>query len=375
MKKNIIFVNSLFQLLSALQIRRAMYPEERFDIVLSDGAYGLHEIYLSKSLEDIFDKVYFADVKEKYVLDGQWGLKKACKRKINSARLLFFPGKLFEHILDAQIEFEYTDVFFWNPDVVFYSFYMESNRRECSIRLHVYQDGVANYYLEAPDSDIQGGVKLFGIRAANSFLNRRYGFDCIYNMDFDHYLFEPAWYVAENEHSLVEIPKLEKNDETYNILNSIFRMEQIQEIQEKYIFFDHAYGKDEIDLDLYFEVIDKITNYVGAENFAIKLHPRTNSKFFDSMNVHVITDRYPWELYSLKYNLSSKVLITVMSASVVTSDAIFIHEGDNKKVLLFNIVKPHELEAAEGVKTFLSARAAENSVLIPNSGEELEKAL
>ncbi len=375
MKKSIIFVNSLFNLIVAIQIRKAMHPKEQFDIIISDASYGLKEIYDARSLEELFDNVYFANINHKYYADNNKGLAGKLKRIYNKTILFISPGTLLEKILGEDLDFDYTDVYFWNPDLVFYPFYMEHNKRCVPLTLHLYSDGIAGYYLDSPDRDHTENFQLFHTVWANQYVKRKYGFDCICNLNYDTYIFSPEFYVGGKNHSLIGIPRIEVSNENIALFDRIFLVEDLPEIKEKYIFFDQPIGQN-VAMNAYKEMVRKIIQKVGASNVAVKLHPRSQTDIYKEMGVRVFKNAYPWELYALKYSLSKKVLITLSSSSVLLPDLIFEMISESKIIILRNVI---EVIGDEGYKKgvelekkfyqkFLLER---NRTLLPASLEEL----
>ena len=81
-KRMVAFVNGYISLITVIQIKKAIFPDERFDIIISDLTPGLKKIYESKVLEEEFEKVYFSQY--------------SSLKRINKAFILLSPNIMIE---------------------------------------------------------------------------------------------------------------------------------------------------------------------------------------------------------------------------------------------------------------------------------------
>jgi hypothetical protein len=366
-KKNVIFVNSLFNLIVACQIRNELFGNESFDIVVSDESPGLYEIYQTGELEKVFDRVFYADTNSYN--------KGRINYIYNKAKMLSNPGKVYCKLIGKDDFIEYTDIFFWNPDVVFYSYYMEMNHRKKKSNIHVYSDAMAGYFLDAPDRDHPGGYHLFRTTLANEILEKKYSWKCVYDMDFDYYMFSPKMYFAGVPRRLVEIPSINKRKAEY--LNVLFKQYQVTEIKEKYIFFERPW-QDSFDENINLNIIRQLVDVVGKENVAIKTHPRSNRGDYLNLHVHVIEGTYPWEIYEAAYSTNGKVLLTVTSSGLLMSNLIYEGSENGKKVFLYKLVAAAYKNTKElgNIGTVVS-KVKENfgDIYVPETWEEFHSIL
>lgn len=309
MKKIVFIVSSLFNLILAFHMRTTLLADSACDIVLTDGSNGLKEIYENGTLRRYFTDVFFSS---------------QCQiSKLSLLESAFNPGKAYQKLLGIHNMPEYSDVFFWNPDHTFYFLYMENNRIKQPLRLHVYSDALTGWFLDAPDDDIPGGVKLYRrILFLNSFV-KKYGFMPVYQMDFDYYMFYPENSMIPHKHKVHAIPSI-KRDNKCEIaqLNEIFGFDAEYTINQKYIFIDGPSTRW-TDREAHRDYLRELCNLVGENNFLVKPHPRTKAEEYDGYGVNVEKQVYPWDLYCLNHGLNDKVLITYDGAGAFTPSLLY----------------------------------------------------
>lgn len=307
-KRNVILVNSLFNIITAVQIRCGIFENEPFDLVLSDECPGLELIYENGCLNDVFDYVYYAKTKNISRLDRIVGL--------------LFPRRVLRKALGKKMLF-YSDIFFWNPDRIFYFYYMELNRLRKKFRLHVYGEGIAGYTMEGPDSDRESEYFQYSHKVLNDFVRKKYSVKKVVDMEYDYYMFAPENTLITHKKKVVEIPPVDvSDDKRIKLYNKIYKYNNDIVLSEKYVFLASV-PEETTDPDLYRKSIRKICSIVGEDNFIVKLHPRTPEREIGLIGVKVVQQCFPWELYCMNNDISNKVFITENSSAAILPSILF----------------------------------------------------
>lgn len=298
-KRNIVFVETPFQLIEAIQIRTQMRQDEKFDIVLSDSTPSLGMIHAEKRLEGIFDNIYFWENISFY---GKSYYSELIK-----------PGSFAKSIFQTKLD--YSDCFFWNPTPFFWSFL---NLTKEKVKLHIIGDSQASYITDSPDSPTNIQC-CYRSRIYKLIYERKKVYTSVYKKKYDYYIFSPEYIVFKPKHNIIEIP----SDFDFELYNGVFNYGIISEIKEEYIFLDQVHGEDGCDAQCIYQTIKKFAEHVGKGNLAIKPHPRQNADFYDGIEARIITQQYPWEAYCMKYDISKKKICGFQSSSMSMPKALF----------------------------------------------------
>lgn len=307
MKKCVILVNSLYNVILATQLRKTLFPDDDFDIVLSDQAPGLDEVYARGELLKTFDNVYYGKV----------------DRLTRSDRFIgvLNPGQNFRRMLDIDKLPEYTDIFLWNPDRVFYSYYMECKRKKRNLDIHVYGEANAGWFKDSPDID--ANYEQYAYKVLNDYVRKHYDYKKVAEMDYDFYMFLPEWSVCEHPHKTVQIPPIDTNDKEFiAYINSIFGYDTSFKIDEPVIFLGTVPKEDDSEEHIK-DMLQKLADCVGKENFIIKRHPRDGATFYKDMGLKYIQQVFAWDLYCLNNDIDSKIFISYGSSSVMIPCAAY----------------------------------------------------
>ena len=294
-KRMVAFVNGYISVITVIQFKKAIFPDERFDIIISDLTPGLKKIYESKVLEEEFEKVYFSQY--------------SSLKRINKAFILLSPNKMIQDIVGESLPY-YTDIFFWNPTLMFYSYIMYLNTMDRGYNLHSYGEALGAYVTDHPIEE-----PLFKYNFLNVYLKKRYGYILVENMEYDYYVFGQELVSFNSDRNIVSIPKLTQDCISY--LNKVFNYEDYKnEIKEKFIFMD-KYHKDEMNNEnMIISLLDRLTSSLGRGSFAVKAHPRQDKSFYLDNNIKLIEMDFPWELYCLNNNIDDKIIISYSSSAM-----------------------------------------------------------
>ena len=71
-------------------------------------------------------------------------------------------------------------------------------------------------------------------------------------------------------------------------------------------------------------MLDEIASYIGKENIAVKLHPRTKANRFSMRGYNVIgQSNIPWEIALMNNDLSDKIFLSNVSTASLSSALLF----------------------------------------------------
>ena len=286
--------------MTAIQMRREMFAEDNVDVFLSDETPGLIDIYNNHELDVVFSHVYC------YSVAVCVGIKRHAG--------LLFPQLMLRKLIPNNESWDYTDVFFWNPNAMLYFLYMHLHKRD-DFKLHLYTDGMAQY--------IQPGLSEKNINASIPFYNNvekrlwqlLYGKLGIKNSILDYYMYAPEHTVLDQGLPLVGIPPIQKhNAELVDLYNKVFEYDSSKIISEKIILIDQLPIRMH-----YVEEHEKMLD-VLQENFAddtiVKPHPRLEKDYYEKWNLKILRDNFSFDLYCLNNDLSDKIFITHSSGAV-----------------------------------------------------------
>ena len=292
--KCVIFVNSLFGLISAIQIREGIYQDCVFDIIVSDIDPKLKRVYDNRVLEEKFSNVIFVSHKNQKKFD----------------KLVFFlsPELYIKRILGNNIKF-YTDVFFWNPTLLLHSYLIYLNRNHQHYNLHLYGDAIGSYVTECPFDNSP-----FNNRLLNILLKFVSGFCNVEEMSYDYYVFASKYISFSPKHRIIEIPSVKKDMTEY--YNRLFNYDERIHIFQRIIFMDKQHDDmfDEFDYGL--SIINELIRSWKNESVIVKPHPRQDLQIYTKNNIRTLRLDNPWELYCLNNDISDKVIISYGSSAL-----------------------------------------------------------
>lgn len=137
-------------------------------------------------------------------------------------------------------------------------------------------------------------------------------------------LYEPELYSGGEKRFFSVIPKIKDSDIKFaNLLKAIFG-ECIMP-KEKYIFFNECFAiEKKVSNDI--QILDSIAQKVGKENITVKLHPRASygEELYQLHGYSIFAEStVPWEMFVLSANIENKVLISVSSNTLINPHIVF----------------------------------------------------
>lgn len=295
-KRNVIFVNSLFNIIMAVLIRKKIYMNDSFDIVISSLSPGLDDIFDRKILEECFDHVYYVDYNK--------------VSRLNKIQALLVPETFFKNTTGHEF-IEYTDIFFWNPTLFFYFYLFECKRRKKSTKLHLYGDAMGAYMCDAPN---EKGI--FREKIINEYLKIRFSYQPVRDMVYDYYIMKPEYRAFDTEKEIVEVPVINKCDtDILHYLNRIFEYSPDIYINQKYIFMDVIRKEKFDDSQNGDQIIKTLLEILPTDDFILKPHPRQDKKIYNGIDLTLMELNIPWEIYCANIDINNKVIISFGSSS------------------------------------------------------------
>lgn len=302
----LVIVNSVFNLMVAIQLRLTYLETDEVDLIISDETPSFRQLYYRKVLENVFTNVYFAEVKEYQVT----------KRKF------FSPKYALSEILKESPK-SYSDIFFWNPDFIIYNYYKWYKCIRKKVNFHLYGDAMSSYILDAPDGNRNEGMYTGNKKNILNFLDKwLFGYTRIADINYDYYIFMKEMFLKSTLRNLISIPTIDVNNKfVLELYNSIYEYKGYY-INQKYIYLDTArdgYITDEDVLGILRVLID----YLGRDNIIVKPHPRVDEKIYLQLGIEIFDRNVPWEIYCMNNQVSDKIVFCSLTSAAVMPYILF----------------------------------------------------
>lgn len=288
-----IFCNTYYQLIFAIQMRLTIMKNDEVDIIISDRSKGAQLITERLQNEKVFDNCYYVEIKSfgkvYSVTDGITG--KCCF---------------------GFLRCKYDQLCIHNIDITSYALFSRLNKYNSRIIVNRFEEGILSYDRKGMDS-IDKKKRL--VRIVRKCLGRPLLEDVIDKF----YCYYP--YIYNGNLSTIEVPKIQSRDTIIPILRRIFNLTELDYIEYKrrYIFFTSVYdfeGDNEIGE---FSLLLKLADLVGRENLIVKVHPRDTRTIYEENGLKVDKNSAaPWEAIQLCGDFKKNVFLTTASSSVLS---------------------------------------------------------
>lgn len=356
--KNLLFIcDSLFQIINVLNIKFHYYYNVPADLILCSST-GLINYKEKIELTKLFRKVYIS----KYTATVDF--LEIFKIPINERTL--HPEKYKNAV---PLYGGYTDLFVPVLEYHYYQMiYYHLIKLGDTPYIHIFDDGGETY------------VENFNTSKMKSINHQLYGATQRFpNNVTDMYMYRPDCYCGASNIRILPIPGISSEDTSFcEILHSIFGKFDVP--TERYIFFNECFAETH-KVSNEMQILDEISEIVGKDNIAVKLHPRSAQieALYQLHGYHVIPSKeVPWEMAVLSSSINNKVLLSISSNTIWTPQ--FIARKSIKAISLINIMKLSRRPHAEGREywTFLRktqtfANTSETTFYIPNTLLELKQ--
>ncbi len=310
-RKSLIIVNSQSNLMKAIIMKKMMFSNESWDIILGSFEGQTKMTCDIKELGQVFCHVYFGNLKSKY------GKSKLRREFIEFIEFLS-PSIGVANVLGIKRKdiILYKNIYFFNADRLFHNCVRYINSKRFNTKYHMYSDSLAGLIWDTAE-----GYHFLRFRFSwmNKIDKKRFGYDYVENLDYDFFVQHPEKVIYKTKRVLRAIPIVNRdNKEMIELLNRVFNYKgkEVCEIKEKYIFLDSARYTNQ--WDAFGRIlIPKLREIIGADQLIVKPHPNCDLREYNNMGVKVWKDdmHVPFELYCLTHDISNKVLVNFISTA------------------------------------------------------------
>lgn len=321
MKKSLIVVNQLFQLMVASQMRISVLKDEDVDLLLVDSSAGIRYIYDKIKNSTFFSRIYIISAEE-------------YKNKVSKFLLLLY------YLFDKN--YKYIDRFDFNPVSKYSKVFINNfTHYACELagylnmkygtQLYRFEEGLGTYL----DDFSFVKNRTYYILQVKDFISGLAGNPQVKKILNGHFLFSPEIIQFNTNYHTYRIPHFDfYNKDFSEFLSKAYGLREENEFDRKYIFFEENIPDGTIDD---FALVMKIAEKVGKENLIVKLHPRRPVDRFSNYGIKVSRSvGIPWEAFLMKYDFSDKVIMTI-SSSVAFSSRLYFNQPI-KTYMLFRVV-------------------------------------
>ena len=362
--KVLFAVDSVFQLMTAINLRLTVYAHDDADIIVYNSTANAEWYCQRLAKTNAFRKCYWAKTPLTYC-GSNYSLWKKIPKYLEYLISLVFPEKILNSILG---EFPYTyDQFLFNgegalPDCVFNVCKKKYTKCIC----YRFEDSYLSY-TQLYGSQ-KGKIRQYLEKIAEFLFGRKDIGDNIRG----YYFAAPDMVQYKFPYNILQAPKFSRNNpKLLEVLNTTFEYTPtIDDYHEKYIFFecgDAFFFNNHEDL----EYVKLLAQIVGGNNVLIKRHPRIKENRYEGLGVHVAhSTSVPWELIQMNTPLKNKVFITTKSAAALTSEIYFGDQCD--AMLLYKGIKGEQGEIGEKFENYMKCfkEKSTNRFWLPSSLEE-----
>lgn len=296
----LIIANSVYQLLTAVHLRRSLLGGRSVDLLVTDITPKLSETVPRIRETHLFERVILGAAKElnqKYAAAKGDVLSEGFRNRDS-----VFRWGLSDELAD------YSEVYFSNYDpftrMLACLFYENPCEFIC------YEDGFSSYVIDflregrAPINSHPEGAKIR--KKVKSVL-----------------LYEPRLAMRGDRLVNRALPKISKDDtELKEILNYIFDY-RASILSADFIFLEQSFRAEGIQSND-IELMRQCQQAVGPGRFVVKPHPRNPENLPFQLGIsRRYPDDSPWELFLLNENTEGKTILTVCSNAALTGTIVF----------------------------------------------------
>lgn len=299
--KRLILVNTLYQMVVAIQLKNTSFTSDSVSLLISDHVRNGEEISQNVRRLNIFESVGF--IKTKGVIENRKGIDKLKDFYDFSFKDVNRYGYYLNSCNDLYYD-EFLCYNFWTDTYGLYSILYQHNK---NITFSFFEEGILSYHFNPMDTGRRKTIRIIRKLLGKKSVTEAFG---------GFYCFYPELYHGDLKP--IKIAPISSSDPTALQIRKVFDIKEIVEYNEKYIFFSSVY---DIDGDLpigEFDLLLKISEIVGRENLIVKVHPRDTRSIYKDNGLKVDTNSgAPWEAILLSGDFSSNVFLTTASSSVL----------------------------------------------------------
>ena len=303
MKNILVYCNTYYQLLVAIQLQLTLKGEDKVSVLLTDASRGAEDVAARLKQTGFFHNVFFLHTK-------------VAAEQINMAyKLRIFWGGVFGSTpQDMPCDYVCDELIGFNLDLSTQGVYAALYRRNPHIECHTMEEGLLSY--EVPESS--NGL-MNTICKVRRFLGKKNLRASVQKF----YCFNPQAYGGTL--TPVLIPRMDcQNAQLKSLLQQIFLgQKSLEAYMQKYIYLPCIYDIEGGEPIGELALAKRLADQVGKDNLIVNVHPRDDAEKYRAAGLAVDTNSsVPFEVLCILQDLSQKILITTLSGSVLNVSAL-----------------------------------------------------
>ena len=292
-KERVFICNTVYQLIVAIRIHMSIKGESY--LVVTNQINNILQISERIKDTELFKKVIIGDV----------------KTNKSSARLIkeCIWGANIKELDDLKID----ELICFNFDIFSHSIYAQLFKNNRNIVINKMEEGLLSY--NTPTSTCR-------VLKVSNTIRKILGKQSLREQVEGFYCFLPTAY--RGALNTIQISRISQNDlEIRRLLNHIFILQKIEPYKEKFIFLSCIYDIEGGNAIGELALAKRIADYVGSDNFIVKVHPRDDKQKYIEAGLKVDRNSdIPWEVVQINLDFSNKTLITTLSGSILNFNPV-----------------------------------------------------
>lgn len=329
MSERLVMCYTDMQVLAAIQMKLTFFYNEETDIIIFDHFRNAEMLYRNLSAIRLFRKVIY------YETNVDDYRQSKLKDVLDILRFPCMDKK--KYLYSLGLSKKYDEILFHNFTYFTYIVFDYYVKSFPGTKFGCMEEGILSY-----NQSLDVGKRVGILNFLNGKKNN------IFEKIDRYYCFCPSFKQKKYEKEIVMIPAIRTTRERFlNIVNQIYEYRPLH-IDEKYLFFGNSMCVDgtcrqEPD------VIKRVADYVGKENFIVKIHPREDKTIYQNAGVKVMENAsLPWEVYYLNGDFESKIFLSTVSNAFLNA---FLLKGEEAKgIFLFPLIERNEYIRQRGVE-------------------------
>ena len=335
-KRIICLCTTYFQMITAIQMRRTLFSEDEFSVVMTDGSNGSQQVSERLRETGIFDEVFFVTRAR-----GALAEFKSARQKAERFLNYFVKGSYVSYLTkpyDLFLAYNFN----WYAFMMFNA--LQQDNRD--IKVAKFEEGILSYFVDDHRFEYDYFLK---IKKIKRLLRQPVMFDKLHTF----YCFYPEFY--DGKLSTAKIPPLEHDDAWMrDTLCFLFDVDAEKLVYDrKFLYFASMLDSEVVKGESgEFEILKSIVDVVGKDNIMVKLHPRENApERYRDLGVAIDTNSdVPFEVIQLVKEFSDKVFITCLSSSTIKLATILPRRS--KTYLTYGML-PEKVKEMDRIVTFV----------------------
>lgn len=311
--KRILFVcNTVYQILTAINIRMTMRKDSVADIIISNVVVNGNHICEVINETDFFNQAYFVQSKKYEPVMAYKNTNLFCQKWTNFL-IQKNPKKRINQYV--TLEGHYDELFFSNTGGFINELFRVLKNDNKFLKAFCFEDGTSSYTITWRDWFEEERILYSKGKSFRKLLGIHYLVD-----ELDGYMvYRPELMDWKPKCSVIKISQINReNNDLRNAINAIFEYEKCEDIYDEKLIYFEDYLSAEGEFAREEKVILELISCVGKENIMVKRHPRSKNDIYLKHGIKVNRNlSIPWEVIALNIeDLEEKVLISHISGSI-----------------------------------------------------------